>query len=158
MQEAPPRAGISEPPRRPKGSRAARVLKPGTSTWERLWPLLTEPDPGDRDLFELPRRPRTRADCRDGPRPCPWVGCKYHRYLTVSPRNGTIWVTCPDVLPWEMPDSCLLDLVEEHGEMTLDAVGRLHDMTKERMRQIEQSGLAHLRELFDEGARDEDHG
>jgi hypothetical protein len=28
--------------------------------------------------LELPDRPRTRADCIDGPRPCPWYGCRYH--------------------------------------------------------------------------------
>jgi hypothetical protein len=23
-------------------------------------------------------RPRTRGDCADGPRPCPFIGCRYH--------------------------------------------------------------------------------
>jgi len=30
------------------------------------------------------KRPRYRAECVDGPRPCPWVGCRYHLYLDVE--------------------------------------------------------------------------
>jgi hypothetical protein len=26
----------------------------------------------------LPIAPKTRADCIDGPRPCPWNRCRYH--------------------------------------------------------------------------------
>lgn len=126
------------------------MLKPGTAAWSRLWPRLSEPDPDDRDLPAelLPRRPRTRRDCQLGPRPCPWVGCPFHRYLSVNPTNGSIWVNCPDVLPWEMNDSCLLDLIEQRGEMTLAAVGATHNLTKERARQIERDALVKLRALY----------
>jgi hypothetical protein len=31
-------------------------------------------------------RPRTRAECKDEPRPCPWVACKHHLYLDINPR------------------------------------------------------------------------
>jgi len=30
------------------------------------------------------RRPKTRADCIDGPRPCPWLGCRYHLGVEVE--------------------------------------------------------------------------
>lgn len=29
-------------------------------------------------------KPRTRGDCEDGPRPCPWVTCRYHTLLDIS--------------------------------------------------------------------------
>jgi hypothetical protein len=29
-------------------------------------------------------RPQRRSDCEDGPRPCPWVGCRYHLWADVS--------------------------------------------------------------------------
>src|SRR5581483_1287305 len=32
----------------------------------------------------LPPRPRTRGECVDGPRPCPWVGCRHHLALDVN--------------------------------------------------------------------------
>src|SRR5262245_7942442 len=35
-------------------------------------------------------RPRNRSECRDGPRPCPWVACKHHLYLDINPRTGSI--------------------------------------------------------------------
>lgn len=35
-----------------------------------------------------PRRPRTRGDCEDGPRPCPWVGCRYNLMLEVTEAGG----------------------------------------------------------------------
>jgi len=35
-------------------------------------------------------KPRTRAECVDGPRPCPYVSCQHHLYLDVSARTGAI--------------------------------------------------------------------
>jgi hypothetical protein len=138
-----------------KGESTPCVLKPGTKAWARLWPRLTDPDPGDHDMPDelLPRRPRTRAECCNVPRPCPFLSCPYHRYLSVNPQNGSIWLNCPDVLPWEMQDSCLLDLIEQRGALTLAAVGKLHHLTKERMRQVEQAGLDKLRALYTEADR-----
>jgi hypothetical protein len=130
-----------------KSASSPCVLKPGTAAWARLWPKLTEPDPGDRDVPEeaLLRRPRTRADCMNGPRPCPFVSCPHHRYLSVNPRNGSIVLHCPSVLPWEMEDSCLLDVIDRGGEMTLASIGKLHNVTKERIRQVVASGEANLK-------------
>lgn len=153
VQKEAPKAVVSSP----RGHKPACkprvpcVLKPGTPAWERLWPLLTEPDPEDRELpcILVPRRPTTRAECRHGPRPCPWLSCPYHRYLSVNPRNGSIWLHCPDVLPWEMRDSCLLDVIEQRGELTLADVGELQNLTKERIRQIEHDGLVRLRAAYD---------
>ena len=56
-------------------------------------------------------RPRVRADCVDGPRPCPWVGCRHHLYLDVKP-NGSIVLNRPDLEPWELDESCSLDVAE----------------------------------------------
>lgn len=30
------------------------------------------------------QRPRTRGDCKDGPRPCPWVSCRHHLLLEIA--------------------------------------------------------------------------
>jgi len=153
VQEPAPRAEVKEPRERHKASSAPCVLKPGTLAWAQLWPRLTQPDPEDRELPEgvFLRRPRTRAECASLPRPCPYVSCPHHRYLSVNPVNGSIWINCPDVLPWEMEDSCLLDVIDAGGEMTLAAVGKLHNLTKERIRQVERDGLARLREVYTDG-------
>lgn len=53
-------------------------------------------------------RPRTRADCENGPRPCPYVGCKYHLYLDVG-RGGSLKLNYPHLEPEELQHSCALD-------------------------------------------------
>jgi hypothetical protein len=39
-------------------------------------------------MFAIPR-PKTRAECRDEARPCPWVGCKHHLLLEVAKARPT---------------------------------------------------------------------
>ena len=40
--------------------------------------------------WEKDRPKNYYADCVDRPRPCPWVGCKYHLLLDVNTDTGTI--------------------------------------------------------------------
>ena len=35
-------------------------------------------------------RPITRADCIDGPRPCPWVSCRHHLLLEIAAARPAI--------------------------------------------------------------------
>ena len=35
-------------------------------------------------------RPKTRGDCANVARPCPYVSCKYHLYIDVNPGTGSI--------------------------------------------------------------------
>src|SRR5689334_24102594 len=42
-------------------------------------------------------KPRTRADCANGERPCPFVSCKHHLYLDVSAKTGAIKLNFPDL-------------------------------------------------------------
>ena len=101
------------------------------------------------------RRPQTRAECVDGPRPCPYVSCKYHLYLDVQPRTGAIKLNFPDIEVEEMKESCALD-VADRGGVQLQELGALTNLTRERVRQlevkaceaIEDSGLVDLRSLL----------
>lgn len=90
---------------------------------------------------DLPPRPRTRAECKDGIRPCPYVGCRHHLYLDVNPENGTIKLNFPHLEVWEMKETCSLD-VADRGGGTLDEVGVRLNLTRERVRQIELSAGA----------------
>ncbi len=92
--------------------------------------------------------PRTRADCVDGARPCPFVSCKHHLYLDVSARTGAIKVNFPDLEAWEMSETCALD-VADRGGTTLEEVGAIMNLTRERIRQVEVKGLAKLAALRD---------
>ena len=91
-------------------------------------------------------RPRTRAECVHGPRPCLFVACKHHLYLDVNPETGSIKVNFPDKEPWELADTCALD-VAERGGVTLEEVGELLNLTRERVRQVEVEGLQKLKEV-----------
>ena len=91
-------------------------------------------------------RPKTRAECRGEQRPCPWVACKHHLYLDINPDTGSIKINFPDLEPWELRDTCALD-VAERGGSTLDEVGEVTNLTRERIRQLEVRGLLKLKAL-----------
>lgn len=117
------------------------------------------------------RRPRTRGECVGGPRPCPWVGCRYHLYLDVDPYTGRLKINFPGLSPLEIPWTCALDVAEywilphscaiedRHPRVigegnTLELVGLAIHLTRERVRQIEQRAMRkllwrviHLREI-----------
>lgn len=89
-------------------------------------------------------RPRTRAECRGGPRPCLFVSCRFHLYLDVNELTGSIKLNFPHLEPWELLESCALDLAERGG-LTHEQIGTLLNVTRERARQVEESGLTKLR-------------
>jgi hypothetical protein len=89
-------------------------------------------------------RPTTRAECREEARPCPWVACKHHLYLDINPETGSIKINFPDLEPWELKHTCALD-VAERGGITLEEVGEIMNLTRERIRQVEVRGLLKLK-------------
>lgn len=102
----------------------------------RLGALLNPP-------VDIPR-PKTRAECSEEARPCPWVACKHHLYLDVNPETGSIKINFPDLEPWELPHTCALD-VADRGGITLEEVGEIMNLTRERIRQVEVRGLLKLK-------------
>lgn len=86
-------------------------------------------------------RPRTRAECALGPRPCPFVGCRWNLYLDVI--GTSIKLNFPDLEPGQMRESCALD-VAARGGIPHGDVGRLLNLTRERVRQIEDNALRKL--------------
>ncbi len=97
-----------------------------------------KPDP----LESLPR-PRRRSQCPTI-RPCPFVSCRHHLYLDVNPETGSITLNFPDREPDELEDSCSLD-VAAGGPLTLEVVGDILNITRERVRQLESLFLEKLR-------------
>jgi hypothetical protein len=93
-------------------------------------------------------KPRSREECLDGPRPCPFVSCKHHLFIDVSPRTGAIKLNFPDLEVWDMGESCALD-VADRGGTTLEDVGAIMNLTRERIRQVEVKALAKLEALRD---------
>ena len=100
-------------------------------------------------LEKIPQRPMVREACEHGPRPCPWVGCRYHLYLDVyttgDPENPTpgLIIHHPELEPGELPETCQLDLAQR-GPFTLAEIGAVFDLSRERIRQIESNALRKL--------------
>lgn len=107
--------------------------------------------PGDeqqlRDRIEQ-MRPKTRADCVNTPRPCLFVSCKYNLYLDVNPNTGSVKLNFPDKEIWELAETCVLDVADKGG-ITLEEVGKIMNLTRERIRQVETHGLRTLAEELD---------
>jgi hypothetical protein len=92
-------------------------------------------------------RPQTRLDCTrgvDGERPCPWVSCKHHLYLDVNHETGSIKFNFPDLEVDELAETCALDAADRGG-LTLEEVGAIMNLTRERIRQVEVIGLLKLK-------------
>ncbi|MFT3709165.1 MAG: sigma factor-like helix-turn-helix DNA-binding protein [Archangium sp.] len=108
--------------------------------------LLGQVDPEEQALLtELQAsRPKSRADCINSPRPCVFVSCKYNLYLDVNPETGSIKLNFPDKEIWELEYTCALDVAEKGG-ITLEEVGEIMNLTRERIRQVETRGLEKVR-------------
>lgn len=104
----------------------------------------TEPELAEMIEEAERARPKTRQDCVNGARPCLFVSCKHHLYLDVNQETGSIKVNFPDKEVWEMRETCALD-VADRGGITLEEVGEILNLTRERIRQVEVKGLTKLR-------------
>lgn len=139
------RPDLPEPvSREQRRSRRKRVVRAVTVSMKRMTKRELELGrllyPAEDNLEE---RPVTRGECAEGQRPCPFVSCKHHLYLDVSARTGAIKLNFPDLEVWEMTETCALDVADRGGE-TLEKVGELANLTRERIRQVEVRALARI--------------
>lgn len=88
-------------------------------------------------------RPRCRADCVNAERPCPFASCKHHLYVDVEP-SGSLKINFPRKELWELEETCALDVAARGGE-TLEEIGQLLQITRERVRQTEKKFLERLK-------------
>jgi hypothetical protein len=96
-------------------------------------------------------RPRNRSECVNGARPCLFVSCKHHLFLDVNPETGSVKLNFPDKEVWELEETCALDIAERGG-ITLEEVGEILNLTRERIRQLEVDAL---KKMKDEGGKHE---
>ena len=90
------------------------------------------------------QQPTSRSQCVNTPRPCLFVSCRHHLYLDVNEDTGSIKFNFPDKEVWELEETCALD-VADRGGITLEEVGSIMNLTRERIRQLELSGLGKLK-------------
>lgn len=90
-------------------------------------------------------RPQTRADCKDIPRPCPFVGCRYNITLDITPTGSVRWRQDDN---WEQHfdgrDNCALD-VAARGPHTLQEIADITGVCRERVRQELDAALDKIR-------------
>ena len=159
MNQAKPESAAGEPGSEPESAPPAPAERRRSKTMSRKEMarelrrrrLSGEVDPVEQELLRSveDNRPRTRADCINGPRPCLFVSCKHNLYLDVNPETGSIKLNFPDKEIWELEHTCALDVAEKGG-ITLEEVGEIMNLTRERIRQVETRGLAKLREATED--------
>jgi hypothetical protein len=118
-------------------------------------------------MLKVPR-PQTRAECVNGPRPCPWVACSHHTLLEVTQQGWvsvkrlgqrkpralrpsaddqavTVWTD--DVLE-ELagnPHSCVLDVADRGALLPLKDVAGVLRITRQAATLPLRRALAKLR-------------
>lgn len=131
-----------------------RPVSLGTRPTPRAVALVGLPTRDDDDGEPLPQRPRTRGECADGPRPCPWLSCRYH-LASDETASGSVTLVHPDRDLGDLEATCALDVAAE-GPHNLYEIGRLTNVTHERIRQIEKSAMRKVRSrlpLLDSGLK-----
>lgn len=99
---------------------------------------------GELEQPQFIGHPVSRSQCVNMPRPCLYVSCRHHLYLDVNEETGSIKFNFPDKEVWELEETCALD-VADRGGITLEEVGSIMNLTRERIRQLELSGLEKLK-------------
>ncbi len=149
-------AGIA--PRKKIGTRLARAINPKRTSKAALDFGRTLFPPAEMEGYV---RPKTRGDCLPGgcneARPCPWVSCAHHLYLSVTAK-GSLTLDHGDVEVDALTDTCALDIAERSRprtndgvdadhHATLDEIGRAVGVTRARARQIIDDALAHVADI-----------
>ena len=116
------------------------MSKRSTHNTKKMRPMLRGLSPAPKPYW----RPKTRADCVDEARPCPYAGCRHHLWLNVT-RAGSITFVGSDGPGQlnQMDDTCALD-VAERGQSTRPEIGRLLGLHVSQLLNIEQTALLKL--------------
>lgn len=116
-------------------------------------------------------RPRTRGDCIDGPRPCPWVSCRQHLLIELHESGGerplrlrlngrgvdglrpaALADECVDFFEvaverlWQLEHSCTLDAADD-GARRAGAVAGLLGVSRPRVMQELEAAMASALEV-----------
>jgi hypothetical protein len=113
----------------------------------------------EAETIEHTERPRTWGECLEralgtASRPCGYLRCKHNLLVDVDGRTGSYKVTWPHLATGSYGDeygaypqhTCALRVAQQGG-LTLDEIGQVMNLTRERVRQIETKALYALRGL-----------
>lgn len=88
--------------------------------------------------------PKIRGHCENGPRPCPWILCKYHLYLDVAIESRSNGDHFGKTLT-EIPETCALDLANGNG-MEWEEIGEVLGTTGQTAANIGKLALNSLKD------------
>lgn len=144
--------------RQPKAYSARSLPRAHTVSIKRIRTRLVSAEQADTSDYRDPI-PRTWGECIEralgtASNPCAHVRCKHNLLLDVSEETGSYKVTWPHLASGHYGDeyeqlprhTCALRVADEGG-MTLDEIGVMMNLTRERVRQIETKALLRLRDL-----------
>jgi hypothetical protein len=138
-----PRKRISKAPPGEQTNHVTEVQLGGGKRSARLRVVQPVQLPPDWEM--QPGVPRTRADCVNGPRPCPYVSCSHHLWLRLQseqPGNPKAGKQGATTLRPSSPHSCALDVAEKGA--TIEQIAGILGMHHSRVRQIAEGALAKL--------------
>lgn len=98
-------------------------------------------------------RPRTRAECADIPRPCPFVTCRHHLYIDAHKGRARV-AFAGEVSDMPADRSCALDVADDvaDGEpLSLDDISAAVGLSREAVRLVVVRVEGKLREVGREG-------
>jgi hypothetical protein len=119
-------------------------------------PITTIADKYDWEWYDKLERPRTYSDClrlRLGSehRPCPFVSCEHHLMLQVI--NGKVYLNHGTDDIDKLPYTCAA--YEASGDtLTLEAIAQRLDISKERVRQLQNEAIGKLKDGRQEPLRE----
>ncbi len=95
-------------------------------------------------MLEEPSRPRSRAACLGGARPCPWVSCRYHLAVELVRTSAH-----EQRRPLEaLPETCALDVADGGGRSS-DEVAALMGVSRQLIDLITSAALSKLSAIAD---------
>lgn len=136
---------------RPRTSRARELRRALVREAEPLFDWAVRTGRWSEDgASAAPARPLTRGDCLEGPRPCPWVSCRHHLFLDVK-EGGLVRFNFPNQEVEDLKETCSLDVADQGKRLSLEQVGDLVNLTRERVHLIVLQATQALRPELDDG-------
>lgn len=88
-------------------------------------------------------KPKTRGDCVDGYRPCPWVSCKYNLYVDVD-YSGRLRLPFKDLEPDEIETSTLCTLDYANSGLSVSEISEVTGFHRNQIVPTEDRALRKL--------------
>jgi hypothetical protein len=112
--------------------------------------LVAQEPPTQRQLRQLVEyRPKTRGECGQMARPCPFVGCRHHLGLEVI-REGSIRFPVGTLEVWQLAETCSLDVADRDEELSSQQVAQLLGVSRQAVDVIERLATLKIRAAIEE--------